>query len=188
MRGAADDRGIEAVLAFWFAEGPDRHRKAWFRKDPDFDREIRDRFGRVHRRAAEGRLDHWAASARGLLALIVVLDQFSRNLHRDDPRAFACDAKALALARDALDRGVDRELGAAERGFVYMPFQHSEDIEDQRRSVALFEALGGEAADYARRHLEVIERYGRFPGRNAALGRASTPEEREYLRTPGAGF
>lgn len=187
MHDPSEDREIGAVLSFWFAENPDR-RKAWFRRDPDFDREIRERFGDVHRRAAAGLLDGWAATARGLLALVVVLDQFSRNLHRDDPRAFACDAKTLALAREALDRGVDRELGDAEKAFLYMPFQHSEDVADQRRSVALFEALGGESVAYARRHLEVIERYGRFPGRNAALGRTSTPEELAYLRRHGPGF
>ena len=144
--------------------------------------------------AAAGRLDDWADRPEGLLALIVLLDQFPRNLFRNAPRAFATDAQALALAQQALAQGVDAQLMPVARAFIYLPFEHSEDLAMQDRAVALFSALAqhGEAfasyLDYAERHRDVIRRFGRFPHRNAILGRASTPEEIAFLARPGAGF
>ncbi|MCW5597279.1 MAG: DUF924 domain-containing protein [Rhodocyclaceae bacterium] len=186
------------VLEFWFgAPGSAEHgslRKCWFEKDPAFDAEIRRRFLALVDEAAAGRLDDWADRPEGLLALIVLLDQFPRNLFRDAPRAFATDAQALALAQQALAQGVDALLMPVARAFIYLPFEHSEDLAMQDRAVALFSALAqhGEAfasyLDYAERHRDVIRRFGRFPHRNAILGRASTPEEIAFLARPGAGF
>lgn len=186
------------VLEFWFgAPGSAEHgslRKCWFEKDPAFDAEIRRRFLALVDEAAAGRLDDWADRPEGLLALIVLLDQFPRNLFRDAPRAFATDAQALALAQQALTQGVDAQLMPVARAFIYLPFEHSEDLAMQDRAVALFSALAqhGEAfasyLDYAERHRDVIRRFGRFPHRNAILGRASTPEEIAFLARPGAGF
>ena len=186
------------VLEFWFgAPGSAEHgslRKCWFEKDPAFDAEIRRRFLALVDEAAAGRLDDWADRPEGLLALIVLLDQFPRNLFRDAPRAFATDAQALALAQQALAQGVDALLMPVARAFIYLPFEHSEDLAMQDRAVALFAALAqhGEAfasyLDYAERHRDVIRRFGRFPHRNAILGRASTPEEIAFLARPGAGF
>ena len=186
------------VLEFWFgAPGSVEHgslRKCWFEKDPAFDAEIRRRFLALVDEAAAGRLDGWADRPEGLLALIVLLDQFPRNLFRDAPRAFATDTQALALAQQALARGVDAQLMPVARAFIYLPFEHSEDLAMQDRAVSLFSALAkhGEAfasyLDYAERHRDVIRRFGRFPHRNAILGRASTPEEIAFLAQPGAGF
>lgn len=186
------------VLAFWFgAPGSAEHgqlRKCWFEKNAAFDAEIRRRFLPLLEAAAAGRLDDWAAQPDSLLALIVLLDQFPRNLFRDSPRAFATDAKALALARLAVAQDFDSRLMPVARAFIYLPFEHSEDIAMQDRAVALFAGLAsqGEAfasyLDYAERHREVIRSFGRFPHRNAILGRASTPEEIAYLARPGAGF
>lgn len=186
------------VLAFWFgAPGSAEHgrmRKCWFEKDPAFDAEIRRRFLPLVEAAAAGRLDDWAAQPESLLALIVLLDQFPRNLFRNTPRAFAADARALVLAQQAIAQGFDARLMPVARAFIYLPFEHSEDMAMQDRAVALFSALakhGEEFAsylDYAGRHRDVIRRFGRFPHRNAILGRASTPEEIEYLARPGAGF
>ena len=188
---------IDEILNFWFGQ-PDsapfgQAREEWFTKNPAFDEQIRARFASVHDAASTHRLDHWGATARGRLALLLVLDQFSRNLYRDSPRAFASDGQALRLAQEMIDAGLDRNLLAVQRMFVYMPFQHSEDIEQQRRSLELFASLRAEPEtamcyDYAVRHFDVIEKFGRFPHRNLILGRASTPEEAEYLRQPGAGF
>jgi len=186
------------VLEFWFgAPGSAEHgslRKCWFEKDPAFDAEIRRRFLALVDEAAAGRLDDWADRPEGLLALIVLLDQFPRNLFRDAPRAFATDAQALALAQQALAQGVDAQLMPVARAFIYLPFEHSEDLAMQDRAVALFSALAQHGAafasylDYAERHRDVIRRFGRFPHRNAILGRASTPEEIAFLARPGAGF
>ena len=187
----------ENVLEFWFGskatEQFGRARDEWFKKSPAFDAEIRDRFAGLQAAAAANELDEWKSIPRGRLALILLLDQFSRNLYRDSPQAFACDAQALRLAQEALDAGLDGALPPIERMFLYMPFQHSEDVEVQRKSLALFERLRAypETAmcyDYAVRHFEVIEKFGRFPHRNAMLRRASTPEELNYLQQPGAGF
>jgi uncharacterized protein (DUF924 family) len=182
-------------MDFWFgpvdARGPAR--LAWFRKDPKFDAEIRARFEDVHRAAAAGELEAWRASPEPMLALVVVLDQFSRNLHRDDARAFAQDAHALECAREALARGDDLALLPVQRQFLYMPFEHSEELADQDRCFELMASLDAFSQTrgltrWADKHRAVIRRFGRFPHRNAALGRASTPAEREFLAQPGSGF
>jgi uncharacterized protein (DUF924 family) len=193
MRIAADD-----VLSFWFGE-PARDAaalgtkfKRWFSGGPDFDREIRERFAPTVERALAGDLDDWARTIRGRLALILVLDQFTRNIFRDTPRAFAGDAHAQGLAVEALDARLDRELGFVERLFLKTPLAHAEDLALQERSVVETEKLTGDVADWqrpnfargteqARTYREVIARFGRFPHRNAALGRTSTPEEEAFL-------
>lgn len=184
---------IDDVIAFWFNQPPQR----WFRPDPAFDDEIRTRFGALHAEAAAGGLEDWTAAPRGALALILVLDQFSRNLYRNDARAFAQDERATRIARELVDSGRLRELSIVQRWFAIMPFMHAEDRELQRRGVALFEELVAEAPDdamlktaldYARQHAAIIERFGRFPHRNEVLGRASTPEEETFLAQPGSRF
>ena len=186
------------VLAFWFGR-PDepvfgQPRAEWFRKDEAFDAEIRARFLTSVEAALAGALTEWAASPTGLLALLILLDQFPRNLFRGEAKAFSGDEQALQLARLAVERGWDENLAAVERVFVYLPFEHSEALADQERSLALFAALAagspgnGGFLDYAQRHHEVIARFGRFPHRNSALGRPSTPEEAAYLAQPGSGF
>jgi len=191
---AKDPRAAE-VLRFWFGEGHEygQRLKRWFEKNAAFDDAIRARFLDLYEDAASGRIAHWPASAPECLAFVIVLDQFSRNLFRNDVRAFAADPLALETARDAIERGVDRLLLPVERQFLYLPFEHSETLEDQRRCCALMETLKAfpETSDlheWALKHLQIIERFGRFPHRNAALERASTPEEIEYLAQPGSGF
>jgi uncharacterized protein (DUF924 family) len=181
-----------AVLAFWFDPA---HHDDWYASHPAFDALIRERFTTQVDLAAAGKLADWTDTPSGWLALLIVLDQFPRNLYRDDPRAWAQDLRAQQLALSGIDEGFDRQLPPLQRVFAYMPLEHAEDIELQRRSVALFEALCNEAPDrygdflkYARRHEAVIERFGRFPHRNAVLGRVSTSEELTYLEEPGAGF
>lgn len=182
-----------SVLDFWFGPEP-VPRPEWFRKDTAFDETIRQRFAALVERALAGELDPWAATPDGLLALLVLLDQFPRNLFRGQARAFAGDARALGLARAAVARGDDRRLHPVQRVFVYLPFEHAEDLTAQDESMRLFTALATESPshadtlEWARRHREVILRFGRFPHRNAALGRADSTEEAEYLRQPGSGF
>ncbi len=186
------------VLDFWFgapgSENYGQFRESWFRKDDAFDRKIAGRFGPVIEAALRGELADWAASARGSLAQIVVLDQFTRNVFRGSARAFAGDARALAVARRMVEAGQDRELLPVQRGFVYLPYEHAEDLATQEDSVALYTRLVAEdprlqgMLDYAEAHRDVIRRFGRFPHRNAALGRATTPDETLYLSQPGAGF
>ena len=183
------------VLDFWFADGPDSFRTAWFQRDDRFDATIAERFAATLDAAAAGAHDAWATTAHGALALAIVLDQFPRNLFRGSARAFATDPAALALARRAVERALDRELTPTQRMFVYLPFEHSETMADQDLSVALFEGLRDIPAmaapdgviDYAWRHRAVIRRFGRFPHRNAALGRDSTEAERAWLAA-GGGF
>lgn len=181
------------VLDFWFGD-TDEPREAWFRKDPAFDGAIRDRFGALIDAALAGTIDGWAASPDGALARLVVLDQFTRNVFRGTARAFAGDTQALAGARAMVAHGDDLHLPPLRRVFAYLPFEHSEDMAMQHESVRLFEALAALRpslagyADYARRHAEVIERFGRFPHRNAALGRVSTADETAWLALPGSGF
>lgn len=191
------DRDFSAVLDFWFGVpgSPERGRprREWFRKDPAFDEAIRERFLGLHEAAAGGELQDWESTALASLALIIVLDQFPRNMFRDSPRAFATDPLALACARRAVDQGFDRHCSPVERTFMYLPFEHSEDLAAQRRSVALFESMRGQGdsegiIDYAHRHYDIIAKFGRFPHRNAVLGRASTPEEIAFLKQPGSGF
>jgi len=186
-----------AILDFWFgAPGAPEHgraRKAWFRTDPVFDDEIRRRFGDAMAVALAGGYEDWSATAQGAVARAVLLDQFTRNLFRGTPRAFEGDALALATSEDAVSRGLDRELGFYERWFLYMPFEHAESVPAQRRSLALFGALSKDMQDddslvWARKHAEVVFRFGRYPHRNAVLGRPSTPEEEAFLREPGSRF
>ena len=184
----------EEVLEFWFRrEGYREFREVWFTKDPEYDREIRDRFESVYEKAAVGELESWKNEARSCLALILVLDQFSRNIFRGDARMYAADEMALAAVRHAVEHAYDRELSPYERLFLYLPFEHSEDLEDQRRSVELFRGLAAEMGSedllaYAVRHEEIIERFGRFPHRNEILGRATSPEEAEFLEGPDSSF
>lgn len=165
----------------------------WFARSEAFDREIARRFSAVHADAATGRLDHWQGDAEGCLALVLVLDQFPRNMFRDTPRAFATDAKARAVAAHAVATGLDRDLHQRGRQFLYLPFEHSENLADQERCLALMKTLPGwqaenSAYDWARRHCDIIARFGRFPHRNAILGRVSTPEEERFLAQPGSSF
>ena len=181
------------VNAFWFGDPPGAARIEWFRKDAAFYEQIRTRFGGLHARAARRELDAWRAEAQSMLALVVVLDQFSRNLYRNDARAFAQDAYALECARQAIARGDDQALLPVQRQFLYLPFEHSESLEHQERGLELMQALEGfEAtrgcAEWARRHRDIVQRFGRFPHRNASLGRESTAEEAEFLTRPGSGF
>lgn len=187
---------VERLLGFWFADGLDGFRKAWFERDAAFDAACRDGFGALVAPAREGALDGWAATPRGALALLLLLDQFPRNLHRGSAEAFAADPHARAVARRAVLRDRhDLALPPTARIFLYLPFEHGEALADQDLSVALFEGLRdipamrapGGAIDYAWRHRAVIQAFGRFPHRNAALGRASTAAEQAWLAA-GGGF
>jgi uncharacterized protein (DUF924 family) len=175
------------VLEFWFAGDPSTLRKEWFQKSAEFDATCA-RFTGALRDAKAGAFDHWTATPRGTLALIILLDQLSRNLHRNSPEAYAADPKARQMARAAVAQGFDQILHTTERMFVYLPFEHSEDLADQVEAVRLFITLGADLARYAEGHRDVIRRFGRFPHRNAVLGRVSTPEELAYLARPDAGF
>jgi uncharacterized protein (DUF924 family) len=181
------------ILEFWFGPQPHVARDAWFRKDEDFDAQIRTRFGDAVAIALAGGYGEWCATPHGALARILLLDQFPRNMHRGTPLAFAGDERALATAQEAVRRGFDRELDRYERSFCYLPFEHSEDAAAQEQSLALFRALAEETGDHgpyewAEKHAVIIRRFGRYPHRNAILGRASTPEEIAFLRTPGSSF
>ncbi|MEP6897783.1 MAG: DUF924 family protein [Rhodanobacter sp.] len=184
------------VLAFWFAR---ENAARWYAGSNAFDTTIRQRFGKLAQAAAEGRLDDWTKTACGWVALLILLDQFSRNLYRNDARAWAQDVKAQRLALSGIASGEDRRLPPLQRVFAYMPLEHAESVSLQQHAVALFDALrrdvpAGERKrfdefhDYAEKHCAVIERFGRFPHRNAVLGRPNTPEEAHYLAQPGAGF
>lgn len=203
-RGGGDSRWRD-VLQFWFGDHADdvgaiAHKSAsWFAKDAAFDASIGARFGALREAAIAGELDAWLGQPHARLALVILVDQFSRNLFRDDARAFAHDALARRWCEEALIAGIDRSLRPIERVFLYLPLEHSESLVDQQRSVALFADLRDALAepahkafegflDYARRHCEIIARFGRFPHRNAALGRVSTAAERAFLEQPGAGF
>ena len=182
-----------SVLAFWFEQdivpGFCEYRPVWFDKvDESVDTEIRNRFLNGYEVAARGDFDDGIDSATKALAVTIVLDQFSRNIFRGTVRQFTTDAKALEIAQQALALGFDRDLPPIRRWFLYMPFQHSESLEDQRRSIALFRSLGSDPVhqlviNSAQLHLEIIERFGRFPHRNQLLGRPSTIEERDFLAT-----
>jgi uncharacterized protein (DUF924 family) len=172
----------EAVLSFWREAGP----KRWFAQDSAFDAELRERFLATHEAAAAGRLLSWEDTAQGALALVIALDQFPRNMFRDTARAFSTDPLALAAAHRAIAHGFDYKTPMPERNFFYLPFEHSENLADQERCVVLTEATGdAEAMKWAKVHLDVIRRFGRFPHRNVALGRVSTPEEIAFLEDGG---
>jgi uncharacterized protein (DUF924 family) len=176
------------VLAFWFGSGADYGipQRRWFEKDAAFDAEVRRLFLAAYETLAQS--GEWLDTAGGCLARIIVLDQFPRNMFRGSPRAFATDRLALAAARHAIASGYDRDWLRVEKIFAYLPFEHSESLADQERACELMRPLGDEQYDYALRHKAIIERFGRFPHRNAILGRESTPEEVEFLKQPGSGF
>jgi uncharacterized protein (DUF924 family) len=177
---------IDEIIDFWFGELTP---KDWYRHNPELAAGIETRFGKVYDELKAGVPAGWLGEPEGFLAAIIVLDQFPRNMFRDDARAFATDPSALALAKRAIAEGIDRKLAPEQRAFVYLPFQHAEDAGDQTRSVELFTALGNPRnLDFALRHQEIIERFGRFPHRNAALGRTATGEEEAFLGTPGSSF
>ena len=188
------------VLDFWIGAPAADHDsfmnkvKRWFRVDKTLDAEIRTRFGDAVQKARDGALDDWAKTPRGRLALIILLDQFTRNVFRDTPRAFAGDARALAAAQAMVASGADRALSPQLRAFVYLPFEHAEDAAPQDEAVRLFARLVDEASelhallDYAQRHRAVVQRFGRFPHRNEILGRVSSAEETAFLREPGSRF
>lgn len=176
----------DLVLQFWFEH---TQPAAWWRKDPDFDTLIRQRFGALHAQAARCELQGWRDTPAGRLAEVIVLDQFSRNLWRDSPLAFAQDAQALALAQEAVRAQADEALLPVQRSFLYMPFMHSESALIHQQSLALFSRLDiGANLDSARRHRDIILRFGRYPHRNVALGRVSTPQELLFLQQPGSSF
>jgi uncharacterized protein (DUF924 family) len=174
------------VLDFWFAEaGPE----AWWKRDPQFDEAVRRRFGALHARAARGELYGWRATPRGRLAEIIVLDQFSRNLFRDSARAFAQDLAALALAQEAVSAGAHLALEPVECIFLLLPYMHSESREIHVVAEKLYrEFAPADNLDFELRHKAIVDRFGRYPHRNEALGRASTPEEIEFLGQPGSSF
>jgi len=193
---------IEEVLKFWFdppPEGEERPtgKELWFIKSAKIDRTIERRFGRLVEKAKDGRLDDWASTARGRLALIILLDQFNRNINRETKEMYDGDAKALALCLDGLDEGLDQELRTLERAFFYMPCVHAEDVDAQMASVEVFTELLEQAPEehkavcedflkHAEQHRDIVERFERFPHRNAILDRSSTPEESAWLQQSGA--
>ncbi|MEL6320460.1 MAG: DUF924 family protein [Cyanobacteria bacterium J06626_14] len=191
---------IDDILEFWFGvPGSDdatyqARRKLWFRKNPETDQTIRDRFLTVYEQAIAHQRDDWQVTPKGSLALTLVLDQFPRNMFRDTPKAFASDAQARDVAQKAIDQGFDQNVPPLQRFFFYLPLEHSEDLSDQEQSVylsrKLFDACPdlADTYDYAVRHKDVIEQFGRFPHRNAILGRESTAEELDFLKQPGSSF
>lgn len=188
----------QQVLDFWFGRPDDpahgKPREAWFKKDASFDASIAQRFGTLIEQALAGRLDAWGAQPSSALARILVLDQFTRNVFRDTARAFAGDAQALAGAQALVAAGQDRAMSGVQRQFVYLPFEHAEQMAAQDESLRLFARLERDAPElsgllhWAERHHAIVQRFDRFPHRNAALGRASSAEEIEFLKTPGSGF
>jgi uncharacterized protein (DUF924 family) len=185
------------VLDFWFGrEGEPEYgqfRDEWFRKDPAFDARVTAQFADLYEEAAGGNLEGWRNDAVSCLALVILLDQFPRNMFRGDGRTHAEDGRALGASKYAVEHALDRELPAFQRMFLYMPFMHSESVEDQRRSVELFERLAGEegapdVVSYAVAHRDIVERFGRFPHRNELLGRETTPEEAVFLTKEGSSF
>ena len=183
MTGEAPLATAAEIVAFWREAGADK----WFEKIPEFDAEIRRRFLSTYEAAAAGKLAGWEQTAAGALALLILLDQFPRNMFRGAPRAFATDELARAVTAGAIVRGFDAQVPAELRGFFYVPFEHSEDIADQERGIALYEAAGdADGLKWAELHADIIRRFGRFPHRNAALGRTTTPEEQAFL--DGGGF
>ena len=173
----------QQIVAFWREAGPDR----WFNKDTVFDDEIRRGYFATYEAAAGGKLREWESSAEGALALLILLDQYPRNMFRGDKRAFATDELARAVTAGALVKGFDSQVDKDMRAFFYLPFEHSEDLADQERGIALYKAAGDEdGLKWANIHYDIIRKFGRFPHRNAVLGRATTPEERAFL--DGGGF
>ena len=172
----------EAILRDWFSD-PER----WWGTDPAFDRYLRETYRDDVEAALRGERDGWSVTPRGALALVILLDQIARNIHRGTPRMYAGDAKALSTSFEVIGSGQDASLSEAERQFLYMPLMHSEDRFVQRRSLEKFAELS-RSFDYAKSHADIVFRFGRFPHRNAILGRESTPEEIEFLKQPGSAF
>ncbi len=175
------------IIHFWFEEIEPQQ---WFQSSEALDQQISDRFQVIHEMASDGLCNSWSVDAEGALSLIIVLDQFPRHMHRNSPKAFASDERALLVAKQAVHKGFDQILTPVKRGFLYLPFQHSEVLSDQRRSAELYSAMEKEnpmGHVYAQRHLVPIEKFSRFPHRNKILGRESTPEELEFLKHNG-GF
>ncbi|MGZ3217887.1 DUF924 family protein [Paracoccus sp. T5] len=171
----------QQVLDFWFS---DEMRPNWFAKSDQVDARIREDFADTYTAAHDGQLDGWMEDADSALAMVIALDQFPRNIFRGSPRSFESNDLALRHAKAALDRGHDQQQSPERRQFLYLPFMHSEELADQERSVQLYEALGNEhSLHFARDHRDIVARFGRFPHRNAVLGRDSTPEEAEFLKT-----
>jgi uncharacterized protein (DUF924 family) len=185
------------ILDFWFGSPNEadygKPKSFWFKKKPEFDEELQIRFLTDYQKAAAGYLDEWVTSADSCLALILLLDQFPRNMFRDTPQAFATDWEALSAAQHAIAQGYDQKLLPVQRWFIYLPFEHSENLDHQRQAVRLFQQLSNDpdsasCIDYAIRHMQVIQRFGRFPHRNEILGRVSTAEEKEFLKQTGSSF
>jgi uncharacterized protein (DUF924 family) len=175
-----------AVLKFWFE---DLSQQQWFMKSDEVDATIRDRFLDIHKKASACELDHWRKDAEGSLAEIIVLDQFSRNLYRDTPKAFAQDGIALVLAQEAIAKGFHKQLSTVQVHFLYLPFMHSESLVMHERAVELYTALGQAInLEFEMKHKAIIEKFGRYPHRNEILGRESTPEEIEFLKGPDSSF
>jgi len=181
------DTLIDEIVDFWFDEAMKPY---WFRRSDSFDRAVADTLGPHYEAAVRGDLDHWMEDVDGCLALCILLDQVPCNMFRDDPRAYASDPKARAVAEHALAGGFDLECTEDERIFLYLPFEHHEDMGSQDRAVALFAERVGteETVRFAERHREIIQRFGRFPHRNAVLGRESTAEETAFLQEPNSSF
>ena len=169
------------IVSFWRDAGYER----WYGKDDAFDQELRDRFMGTWEAARDGKLSAWQDSDDGTLALLIVLDQFPRNMFRNDPRAFSTDALARTIASRAIAEGRDQRIETGLRAFIYLPFEHSEDMADQERSIALFAPLGEDSLKWAVLHADIIRKFGRFPHRNAVLGRTTTPEEAAFLKDGG---
>lgn len=170
------------VIEFWKKAG----HESWFKKSDAFDEEIHEKFGDLWQKAANGELDDWQKTAEGSLALLLLLDQFSRNMFRNDARAFSCDHKALNIAKNAVKLGFDEKIEKSLRAFFYLPFEHSEDIDDQEQSLKLFKKLGDDSFyRYAQIHEDIIKRFGRFPHRNGVLHRKTTTEEQKFLDSGG---
>ncbi|PSJ47975.1 DUF924 domain-containing protein [Zobellella endophytica] len=176
----------QSVLHFWFEELAPAQ---WWQKSASLDLDIRRRFGKLHHQACRGELFEWRSRVQGRLAEIIVLDQFSRNIYRDRPQAFAADGMALVLAQEAISQGAERGLTQQQRLFLYMPFMHSESLKVHDVALALFEKNGlRDNLEYEVRHRDIIARFGRYPHRNAILGRESTEEEEQFLQQPGSSF
>lgn len=177
---------MKKILHFWFTE---LQPSQWWVKDPELDNIIRNRFAEVHQQANRCELYTWRDTPKGRLAEILVLDQFSRNMFRDTPKAFASDSLALALAQEAVSLGIDKQLSNSEKGFIYLPYMHSESVKIHDVAVELYSAPGMENnLEWEIKHKKIIERFGRYPHRNAILGRESTREEIEFLQQPGSRF
>lgn len=193
---------VKEILTFWFGENRDdplQFQSRWWKKDPALDREIRERFGEDLKKAVNGELNSWMETAEGGLALVILLDQFSRNIFRGKPESFSQDPQALKTVLHLLEHGLDKELSPVHRWFLYMPMMHSEEPEIQKKSLILYESLWKSAPpqfkkalksafEFAEKHAAIIFRFGRYPHRNAILGRKSTTEEEEFLNQPGSSF